>query len=83
MINKHFIHTLSVYNVLPLVTMGSSRLTARVMRHCLCMEAAMPNHKYTPNSYAEVGRGLLAASLDIFDSNPLPRVAPNQVKALR
>jgi len=45
--------------------------------------ATMPNQKYTPNSYAEVGRGLLAASLDIFDSNPLPRVAPNQVKALR
>ena len=33
--------------------------------------------------YAEVGRGLLVASLDLFELNPLPRVAPNQVKALR
>lgn len=33
--------------------------------------------------YAEVGRGLLCASLDISCNNPLPRVAPNQIKALR
>ena len=38
----------------------------------------MPNRKYGPDEYAEVGRGLLVASLDLFEMNPLPRVAPNQ-----
>ena len=40
--------------------------------------ATMPNRKYGPDEYAEVGRGLLVASLDLFETNPLPRVAPNQ-----
>jgi len=43
----------------------------------------IPLVKYTPDEYAEVGRGLLCASLDTIGANPVSRIAPNQVKALR
>ncbi len=56
-----------------------------------------PLVKYAPDHYAEVGRGLLCAVLgkkianlrlklvilDVFTMNPIPRVAPQQVKSLR
>ncbi|CAG5095721.1 Oidioi.mRNA.OKI2018_I69.XSR.g14306.t2.cds [Oikopleura dioica] len=42
-----------------------------------------PLVKYTPDHYAEVGRGLLCGVLDVFTVNPIPRVAPQQVKSLR